>query len=51
MKQYCATLIKYLATSQKPFLEIIRTTNQFTDEAEASLKEAIMESKAAFKKK
>ena len=50
VKQYCSTLIKYLSTSQKPFVEIVRTTNQFTKEAEASLKEAILESKDVFMK-
>jgi hypothetical protein len=29
---------------------LLSSTNQFTEEAEASLKEAIAESKAAFKK-
>ena len=50
VKAYCATLIKYLATSKKPYIEIVRTTNQFTEEAEASLKEAIAESKEVFAK-
>ena len=50
LKNYCASLIKYLATSKKPYTEIVRTTNQFTEEAEASLKEAIAESKEAFAK-
>ena len=50
LKIICASLIKYLSTSQKPFTEIVRTTNQFTEEAEASLKEAIVESKDAFAK-
>merc|ERR1711966_493001 len=45
VKNYCASLLKYLETSQKPYLEIVKTTNQFTDEAEASLNEAIAESK------
>ena len=49
VKKYCASLITYLATSQKPFTEIVSTTNQFTEEAEASLKEAISESKETFK--
>ena len=48
VKKYCSDLLKYLETSQKPFFEIVRTTNQFTDEAEASLKEAIEESKEVF---
>ena len=46
---YCANLITYLGTSQK-FIDIVSSTNQFTDEAEASLQEAISESKEAFKK-
>jgi F0F1-type ATP synthase alpha subunit len=43
------TLVKYLTSSQN-LLEIIRSTNQFTEEAETSLKEAIAESKEAFAK-
>ena len=50
VKNYCTSLIKYLTTSKKPFSEIVLTTNQFTEEAEASLKEAIAESKEAFAK-
>ena len=50
VKKYCSSLIKYLSSSDKPFIEIVKTTNQFTDEAEASLKEIISESKAAFSK-
>ena len=50
VKRYCASLISYLATSQKPYLNIVTSTNQFTDEAEASLKEAIAESKELFSK-
>ena len=50
VKAYCASLITYLATSNKPYIEIVSSTNQFTEEAEASLKEAIAESKDAFKK-
>ena len=50
VKAYCLSLVKYLATSQNAYLEIIRTTNQFTDEAEASLKQAIAESKDLFMK-
>ena len=46
----CKTLISYISTSQKPYSEIVRTTNQFTAEAEASLKEIIEESKSAFLK-
>merc|ERR1711935_1228105 len=47
---YCASLISYLATSQKPYLNIVTSTNQFTEEAEASLKEAIAEPKEIFSK-
>jgi F-type H+-transporting ATPase subunit alpha len=50
VKKYCTSLVTYLGTSQKPYTEIVRTTSQFTEEAEASLKEAISESKEAFKK-
>jgi F-type H+-transporting ATPase subunit alpha len=50
VKNYCTNLITYLATSQKPYIELVTSTNQFTPEAEASLKEAIAESKEAFKK-
>jgi hypothetical protein len=49
LKPYCASLISYLATSNKPYAEIVTSTNQFTEEAEASLKEAIAESKDAFR--
>merc|ERR1712174_28808 len=48
VKAYCESLISYLSTSQKPYLNIVESTNQFTDEAEASLKEAIAESKELF---
>jgi len=48
VKKYCTSLLNYLETSKKPYLDIIRTTNQFTDEAENLLKEAILESKASF---
>ena len=51
VKGYCASLISYLTTSQKPYLNIVTSTNQFTEEAEASLKEAIAESKEIFSKK
>merc|ERR1712113_12003 len=45
VKAYCESLLSYLSTSQKPYLNIVESTNQFTDEAEASLKEVIAESK------
>ena len=48
VKAYCASLLTYIETSQKPFLELIKTTNQFTDEAETLLKEAISKSKEVF---
>merc|ERR1712156_426965 len=48
VKLYCATLISYLSTSQKPYMEIIATTNQFTEDAEYSLKEIIAESRQIF---
>lgn len=50
VKPYSASLISYLATSQKPYTDIVSSTNQFTEEAEASLKEAIAESKDLFLK-
>jgi len=48
VKNYCSSLLKYLKTSQKPYVDIITKTNQFTEDAEASLKEAIAESKDVF---
>ena len=48
VKRYCLSLLKYLNTSKQSYLEIIRSTNQFTEEAESQLKEAIAESKKAF---
>merc|ERR1712087_688877 len=50
VKKYCASLVSYLSTTKKSYLEIVSSTNQFTDEAEASLQEAIAESKEAFAK-
>ena len=50
VKSYCASLLKYLNTSKKAYIDIVTSTNQFTDEAEAALKEAIAESKAVFTK-
>ena len=50
VKKYCASLIAFLETSKKPYMEIVSSTNQFTDEAEASLKEIIAESKDLFAK-
>jgi F-type H+-transporting ATPase subunit alpha len=51
VKKYCASLLKFLGTSQKSYVEIVSSTNQFTEEAEASLIEAINESKMIFVKK
>ena len=50
VKKYCASLLSYLATSKKSYIEAVTTTNQFTEEAETALKEAIAESKAIFAK-
>jgi F0F1-type ATP synthase alpha subunit len=50
VKSFCSSFVKYLGTTQKPFIEIVSTTNQFTDEAEASLKEIILEVKDAYSK-
>ena len=51
VKKYCASLISYLDIAQRQFTDIVTSTNQLTEEAEASLKEAILESKELFKKK
>ena len=48
VKKYCASLLSFLKTSQKSYIEIVTSTNQFTEEAETSLKEAIEESKELF---
>jgi len=48
VKAYCTSLLAYLNTSKKAYIDIVSSTNQFTDEAEAALKEAIAESKAVF---
>ena len=50
VKNYCATLISYISTSKKPYAGIVGSTSQFTEEAEASLKEIISESKGIFAK-
>jgi len=50
VKQYCTSLISYISTSKKPYAEIVASTNQFTEEAEASLKEIISETKETFAK-
>jgi len=48
VKNYCASLVSFLSTSQKSYIEIVTNTNQFTEEAEESLKEIIFESKVLF---
>ena len=40
-----------MATSKQKYFEIVDSTNQFTDEAESLLNEAITESKALFTNK
>ena len=50
VKSYCATLVSYITTSKKAYGEIVGSTNQFTEEAEASLKEIISETKETFAK-
>jgi len=50
VKGYCASLLKYLETSQISYLDIVQSTNQFTEEAETLLKEAIAASKDTFAK-
>ena len=50
VKKYCASLISSIASSKKSFAETVRSTNQFTEEAEASLKELIAETKETFMK-
>jgi len=50
VKDYCSSLVTYLSTSKKMYVEIVSSTNQFTSEAEDSLKECIAESKEIFLK-
>ena len=50
VKSYCTSLISYMSTSKKAYTDIVTSTNQFTDEAETSLKEIIAESKDTFAK-
>jgi F-type H+-transporting ATPase subunit alpha len=50
IKNYCASLLKFLSSSSNKYTEIVTSTNQFTEEAETLLKEAISESKAIFAK-
>ena len=49
IKSFCANLLNYLNNSSNPYVSIITSTNQFTDEAETALKEAIEELKITFK--
>ena len=49
VKAYAASLLSYLGTSKK-YSDIVTSTNQFTEEAEAELKDAIAKSKEAFLK-
>ena len=50
VKKYCASLLSYLETSKKSYIDTVTSTNQFTEDAEAALKEAIAESKEIFAK-
>ena len=50
VKSYCGTLVSYIVTSNKAYNDIVGSTNQFTEEAEASLKEIISETKEMFAK-
>jgi F-type H+-transporting ATPase subunit alpha len=49
IKAYCSSLLLYLNTSNSSFIDIVKSTNVFTEEAESSLKQAIEESKTSFK--
>merc|ERR1740124_1396265 len=48
VRDYCASLLTYLSSSKKGYFDIVTSTNQFTDEAETLLTEAITESTALF---
>merc|ERR1712176_1412009 len=48
VKAYCTNLISSLSTSDQPYTNIVESTNQFTEEAEDSLKEIIKQSKDSF---
>ena len=50
VKKYSASLISYINTSKQSYTDIVGSTNQFTEEAETALKEAISESKEIFAK-
>ena len=41
VKKYCASLLSYLETSKKSYIDAVTSTNQFTEDAENALKEAI----------
>nr|YP_010276974.1 ATP synthase CF1 subunit alpha [Thalassionema bacillare]UHY40497.1 ATP synthase CF1 subunit alpha [Thalassionema bacillare]UHY40884.1 ATP synthase CF1 subunit alpha [Thalassionema bacillare]UHY41142.1 ATP synthase CF1 subunit alpha [Thalassionema bacillare] len=47
VKNYCASLLKSLSTG-KSYIDIVTSTNQFTEEAEELLKTAIDETKSNF---
>ena len=47
VKKFCSTLLSTLS-STKTYLDIVTDTNQFTDEAEAALKEAVESTKSTF---
>ncbi len=48
VKEYCVALLQYLNTTKKTYIDAVTSTNQFTDEAESALLEAIDEVKAPF---
>jgi F-type H+-transporting ATPase subunit alpha len=48
VKKYCASFLRYLGTSNNKYIQLVSSTNQFTDEAEDLLKQAIADSKKAF---
>ena len=50
VKQYCASLLSYLETSSNSYINLVTSTNQFTEEAENALKDAITASKEVFVK-
>ena len=47
VKEYCQALLTNLAAS-KTYIDIVTSTNQFTDEAETALNEAIESTKVSF---
>jgi len=50
VKKYCASLLSYLETSNNSYIKLVTSTNQFTEEAETALKDAIAASKDVFVK-